>query len=60
MAAPADPAGEGAAAALAALRQALAQVVLHSAMAAEGELQFAQRLWEGRDGPPYFHKVRKR
>lgn len=45
---------------LAAARAALQPLVFNTAISSAQELPFAQRLWAGRDGPPYFHKVRQR
>ena len=55
---PAEPAAQ--AAAVESLRAALGRVVFHTAVSSAEALDFGRRLWAGRDGPPYFHKVRSR
>jgi hypothetical protein len=60
VAAPAADAGGGGAEALAALRACLAPAPLAAAFAGAGEAEFARALWAGRDGPPYFLKVKAR
>lgn len=42
------------------LRGFLSPLVLHAAFAEEGALSVAEKIWEGRNGPPLFMKCRRR
>lgn len=56
----AAPAAGGEDAAITSLRAAVDGVPFNLAVSGAETLSFAQQLWQGRDGPPYFYKVRSR
>lgn len=41
-------------------RKAFRGLVFHAALSSQIEIDLAKTVWAGRDGPPYFHKVRVR
>lgn len=60
VAAPSSSGAGGAPSPTGPLRSYLQPVKIHAAFAAPSAELFAKQLWAGRDGPPYFHRLRLR